>query len=83
MADDEEIKWVPDHPLLKSPYAPFETPAVVRMHRAGWPGPAILKALGMKASQLMMALSKGMDEEQKAHRADRPIHDATVKKGTK
>lgn len=80
MADEEPN---PDHPILRSPLGPYETPAAMRMHRAGWPGPVILKTLNMKASQLMTCLSKAMDEEQRAHRDGRPIHDVTVKKGTK
>lgn len=72
--------WRSDDPILRSPHGPYETPAAMRMHRAGWPGATIMRQFKIPASKLMAALSKAMDEEQRAHRAGRPIHDALIPK---
>ena len=74
--------WNPNDPMLRSPLAPHESRATMRMHRAGWPGPEIAKALKLKGTQLMHSLQQAIDEEGIANRQRRPIHDSAVPKGT-
>lgn len=75
-------KWDADDRILRSPHAPHEVAAVLRMHRAGWPAPAIAKSLGMRASKLVGALSKAMFEANQAAKANRDLHQECVKEGT-
>lgn len=79
---DNPRPWDANHPSLKSHLAPHETRAVMRMHRAGWPGGDIHKMLKLKGSQLLRGFRFAMEEEDLAHRSRRPIHDATVERGT-
>ncbi|AAC18509.1 hypothetical protein SEA_LAKES_74 [Mycobacterium phage Lakes] len=72
--------WDPNDPKLKSPYAPHETAAVLRMHRVGFKGAHTMKLLKLRGTQLMNQIQRAMDAEQAAHRAGRPIHDAGVVK---
>lgn len=74
--------WNPNDPILKSPLAPHETRATLRMHRAGWPGGEILNALNLSGSRLINSLRDAMTEEGNAHQAGRPIHDKTARKGS-
>lgn len=76
------MKWDPNDPILRSPLAPHESRATLRMHRAGWPGNEIMKKLNLKGTQLMQSLREAMSDEGDAHRSGRPIHDGTVEKGT-
>jgi len=79
---DNPRDWDPNHPMLKSPLAPHETNAAMRLHRNGHPNPEILKILKVKGTQLISMLRSAMDEEGDASRMHRPIHDAKVDKGT-
>lgn len=72
----------PDSPVLRSPYAAHETGAVLRMQRAGFSGLGISTTLKMSPGMVMSKLSQQMGEEGTAHRRQRPIHDALIKKGT-
>ncbi|AUV62024.1 hypothetical protein KIV63_gp20 [Mycobacterium phage SWU2] len=73
----------PNSPVLRSPYAPHETGAVLRMQRAGYGGLAMSAALKMSPGTVMAKLHQQMTAEQNAHRRQVPIHDALIKKGTK
>ncbi|QJD52536.1 hypothetical protein PBI_AN9_74 [Mycobacterium phage AN9] len=77
---DNPREWDPNDPKLKSPYAPHETAAVLRMNRAGFKGAHTMKLLRLRGTQLMNQIQRAMDVEQAAHRARRPIHDARVVK---
>lgn len=70
----------PNDPVLTSQAGPHEARAVMRMHRAGWPGPIIAKTFGLKATQLVQGFSLAMDEESRAHAQGRAIHDPVVRK---
>lgn len=70
--------WDPNHQLLKSPQAPHETAGVLRMQRAGYPGAEMMKTLKVRATSLVKQLQNAMEEENKAHQAGRPIHDALI-----
>jgi len=78
----EKKDWTADDPILKSPHAPHEVPAVLRLHKAGWPGGEIMQALDVRASKLVASLAEATNEEKRAAQANRPIHDALVKEGT-
>jgi len=79
---DNPRPWDPNHPMLKSPLAPHETNAAMRLHRGGWSNQHILGLLKVKGTQLIALLKTAMDEEGEAARMGRPIHDAKVDKGT-
>lgn len=79
---DNPRAWDPNDPILSSPAAPHETRATMRMHRAGWPGQEIIKALNVRGSRLQASLTEAMGEEAAAHRAGRPIHDPKVDEDT-
>ncbi|QFG11586.1 hypothetical protein PBI_BOGOSYJAY_73 [Mycobacterium phage BogosyJay] len=70
--------WDPNHPLLKSRGAPYETPAFMRFHRAGYSGQFIMKAFRVGARTLSKALERAMDEENTAARQGRDIHCPTT-----
>ncbi|AGT14322.1 hypothetical protein ADZZY_74 [Mycobacterium phage Adzzy] len=70
--------WDPNHPMLKSPYAPHETAAVLRIKRTGIPGPELMKLLKLKGTRLMSQIQRAMDQETEAHRRNLPIHDALI-----
>ncbi|ALA48171.1 hypothetical protein AU152_gp58 [Mycobacterium phage Phlei] len=72
--------WDPDDPMLKSPLAPHETAAVLRMQRAGFSGMETMSLLNMRATQLMGAVKKAMDDEQRAFNAGIPIHDDLIRR---
>ncbi|AEJ93363.1 hypothetical protein SEA_KIPPER29_71 [Mycobacterium phage Kipper29] len=70
--------WNPDDKILKSPLAPHESAAVLRMHRAGHKGADTLKILKVRATKLMKQMQRALDEETRAAHAGRPIHDAKI-----
>ncbi|ASJ79781.1 hypothetical protein KIY85_gp69 [Mycobacterium phage Heffalump] len=70
--------WDPNHPLLRSPAAPHETAAVLRMHRAGYKGAQIMKILKLRGTRLMSQMQKALDDETRAAHAGRDIHDAKI-----
>lgn len=74
-------EWNPDDPVLKSVHAPYETGAVMRMYRAGWPSGAIMRELGMTASKVMKVMTTDVDKETLARRLGRDVH-APRMKGT-
>lgn len=73
----------PNDPILKSAYAPHETGAVLRVHRAGRPAGWISKQFGMRPPQLMAAMRAQLEAENEAHSRNLAIHDGLVKPGTK
>ncbi|ASW31629.1 hypothetical protein SEA_STEPMIH_71 [Mycobacterium phage StepMih] len=77
--DDPEVRsW-----LYRTEEGPHESAAVLRMHRAGYPGPVIMKTLQLKGTQLMQALNKAITDEQDAASRGRAIHDALIARGAK
>ncbi|QBJ04874.1 hypothetical protein SEA_ELEPHANTOON_73 [Mycobacterium phage Elephantoon] len=70
--------WDPNHPMLKSRGAPYETPAFMRFHRAGWSGQFIMKAFRVGARTLSKSLERAMEEENTAARQGRDIHCPTT-----
>ncbi|MHD0300133.1 hypothetical protein RCF19_29955 [Rhodococcus qingshengii] len=60
---------------------PHELPAILRMHRAGWPGPKIMAFFKMKPLAFQRQFEKALADENAAHRARLPIHSPTVKAG--
>ncbi|BBX09461.1 hypothetical protein [Mycolicibacterium aichiense] len=74
--------WDPNHPMLRSPLAPHETAGVLRVHRAGFKGPDILKLLKMRATRLSRELERAISAEQEAAHQGRKIHDAKIPQGT-
>ncbi|QBP30548.1 helix-turn-helix DNA-binding domain protein [Mycobacterium phage Charm] len=70
--------WDPNHPLLKSRGAPYETPAFMRFHRAGYSGQFIMRAFKVGARTLSQAFERAMDEENTAARQRRDIHCPTT-----
>lgn len=68
--------------ILTQP-GPHETAGVLRMHRAGMPGPLIAKTLGMSSRQLVDEIRLALEDELEATRKGLPIHDAKITKGTK
>lgn len=70
--------WDPNHRLLKSPIAPHETAAVLRMHRSGHKGSDIMKLFKLRGTTLMRQMQKALEDETRAGRAGRPIHDAKI-----
>lgn len=69
--------------------APHEPPAVTRLLNAGWTGPQMLEqgflhnGRRMGLTVLMKLLDAGMDGQNTAHAAGRPIHSELVPKGYK
>ncbi|AOZ61308.1 hypothetical protein SEA_DARTHPHADER_68 [Mycobacterium phage DarthPhader] len=76
---DNPRDWNPNHPMLKSAYAPHETAGVLRMQRAGHSGADIMKTLKIKASALTKQFSKAIDAEQAAHNRGQAIYDSVIK----
>ncbi|AIK69100.1 hypothetical protein PBI_TRIKE_61 [Mycobacterium phage Trike] len=72
----------PDDPVLKSAYAPHETGAVLRAHRAGRSAAWIGKEMKLRPGQIMAALRDQLESENEAARKNVPIHDSLVKPGT-
>ncbi|ASR86521.1 hypothetical protein SEA_CHANGELING_69 [Mycobacterium phage Changeling] len=70
--------WDPNHPSLKSPMAPHETAAVLRMHRHGYKGAEIMKVFKLRGTRLMKQMQRALDAETQAGHAGRPIHDAKI-----
>ena len=77
-----EEGWSTKDPSLLRGDAPHETRAVMRLHRAGWPGMEVTRLLKIRPTQLMHQLQLSLQEEGAAHREKRVIYDALVKKGT-
>jgi hypothetical protein len=75
--------WNPNDPILRSPMAPHETRATLRLKQNGWPGDDIRKMLNMGATKLIASLKEGMNEETDAQVAGRQIVGGTVEKGTR
>lgn len=76
---DNSREWDPDSPLLKSPMAPHETAAVLRMQRAGYPGSSIMKTLKLRGTALMNQMQKALNEETRASGHGRDVHDSLIK----
>lgn len=76
---DNPRDWDVASPLLKSPMAPHETACVLRMKRAGYSGSDIMKLLKLRGQPMMGELKKALDEEFKAAKHGRIIHDAPIK----
>ncbi|AFF28356.1 hypothetical protein FDI09_gp32 [Mycobacterium phage Twister] len=72
----------PNDPVLKSAYAPHETGAVLRAHRAGRSAAWIGKEMKMRPGQIMAAIRDQLEAENAASRKNLPIHDGLVKPGT-
>ncbi|AHJ86433.1 hypothetical protein 40AC_70 [Mycobacterium phage 40AC] len=70
--------WDPNHPLLRSPLAPHETAAVLRMHRAGHKGAKIMSILKLRGTALMKQMEKALADETSAAAQGRKIHDAKI-----
>lgn len=60
---------------------PHELPAILRMHRAGWPGPKIMEYFKMRPLDFQHQFEKALEAENAAHQAGQPIHTPTVKRG--
>lgn len=71
----------PNDPLLAAPAA-HETAGVLRMQRAGIPGPEIMRMLNLRGTELMKQLQRGLDQETIAHQRGLPIYDERMPKGT-
>lgn len=79
---DNPRPWDPGHVSLRSPTAPHETRATLRLKQNGWDGDDIREVLLMKGSEVIRSLREGMEEEGIAHAAGRAIVGGTVPKGT-
>lgn len=68
---DNPRDWDPNHRLLKSPYAPHETAAVLRCVQAGHRGQRLFQIFkrSYKGSQLMEAIQRALDLETRARHA--------------
>ncbi|WKW87282.1 hypothetical protein SEA_CHARGERPOWER_67 [Mycobacterium phage Chargerpower] len=75
---DNPRPWDPNHALLRSGAAPHETSGLMRIHRAGHSGKFILTTFKMKAMALSRAFSKAMEEEERAYKSGRDIHDVVL-----
>ncbi|WP_280350392.1 hypothetical protein [Nocardia abscessus] len=76
--------WNPNDPLLKSTDAPHETAGILRIHRSGVRGQALMNLFPRYAgTALMRQIQRGLDQEGDAYKRRLPIHDATVQEGTK
>lgn len=75
---DNPREWSASHPSLSSPLAPHETAGVLRTSRAGYLGNEIMEMTGMRATVLVAALQKAMDDEGNAHRQGRQIYDSLI-----
>jgi hypothetical protein len=74
---DNPRAWNPDDPALKR-RGPYEPPAVIRMHHAGWPGKAMMDFLKLRGTKLMRALEMGLAEENGAYAQGRKIHSPVI-----
>ncbi|AHJ88722.1 hypothetical protein PBI_RHYNO_64 [Mycobacterium phage RhynO] len=72
----------PNDPVLRSAYAPHETGAVLRAHRAGRSAAWISKEFKMRPGQIMAAIRDQLEAENEASRKNLPVHDGLVKPGT-
>ncbi|QFG08650.1 hypothetical protein PBI_VANISOA_70 [Mycobacterium phage Vanisoa] len=70
--------WDPNHPILQSRGAPYETPGLLRFHRAGYSGQFLMKAFRIGARSLAKAFENGMEAENNAARQRRDIHCPTT-----
>lgn len=77
-----ELFELPNHRLLKSPYAPHETAAVLRCLRGGNTGQKLFNIFkrSYKGSQLSDAIQRALDLETRAQTAGREICDGSVAK---
>lgn len=80
---DNPRDWDPNHPSLKSPLAPHESAAVLRMHRAGMTGVDMMKILKCRGGRLTKMFQRGLDVEGIAAMRGVPIYDSLIEKGTK
>lgn len=69
-------------PTLRDDTSAHETAAVLRLQRAGWPGPVIMRTLGVSLAYVMNNIAIASSDEAEAKRLGRPVHCATVPKGT-
>ncbi|ALA11868.1 hypothetical protein SEA_LAMBERT1_67 [Mycobacterium phage Lambert1] len=72
--------WDPNHPQLTSQYAPHETGAVLRAHRAGKSAKWIAQNFKMSPNRIMNELRIQMGDENTAHSQNRPIYDGATSK---
>jgi len=72
--------WSTEDKVLQSDHGPHEVSAVLRMHKHGWPGSAIVKALKVKATSVVSDLNQSSEDERRALTAGRPIHDVQIPK---
>lgn len=86
---DNPRNWNPDDPTLdgsRTGYdetSPHELPAILRMHRNGWPGPKILEHFKANPMRFQRDYYKGLGDENRAAAANRPMHSGWAPKGYK
>lgn len=78
---DNPRDWNPNHPLLKSRYAPHESGAVIRAHRAGFSGLWICQTFRMTPPALMGQMRKELTDENDAARKGVSIYAGRVRGG--
>ncbi|MFE2997981.1 hypothetical protein ACFXG4_23545 [Nocardia sp. NPDC059246] len=71
---DPTIDLDPNDPVLEDPRAPYEPLGVLRMFRGGMSAEKIQGLLNLEPPELVGMLRCGIDLEQSAHYAGRPLH---------